>query len=118
KKSKGVVHLLNVVELPVIHDPVIMPVATFELDFMKDLKARAQRLFDRMNDKHNTSGVEVKKEVTFGAPSTQIVEIARKKRASIIVMGTHGATGIKEYFVGSNAEKVVRTSPMPVLIVK
>ena len=38
--------------------------------------------------------------------------------ADLIVMGSHGASGIKEMFVGSNAEKVVRTSEVPVLVIK
>src|SRR5687768_17449374 len=37
-RSKGVIYLLNVVELPAIHDPIIMPVVAFEKDFMKELK--------------------------------------------------------------------------------
>ena len=43
---------------------------------------------------------------------------AQKHNADLIVMGSHGATGIKEFFVGSNTEKVVRHSEIPVMVIK
>jgi len=48
----------------------------------------------------------------------EINEVAKEFDADLIVMGSHGASGIKEVFVGSNTEKVVRTSEIPVLVVK
>lgn len=118
KKSKGDVYLLNVIELPAIHDPVIMPVVTFEKDFMKELKDKTNAQFDRIVAKYNHSGIRVKTEIAFGSPFRIIDETIRKKRINLVVMGTHGATGVREYFVGSNAEKVVRRSSVPVLVVK
>ena len=48
----------------------------------------------------------------------EVNEIAEKHNADIIVMGSHGTDGLKEIFVGSNAEKVVRNSEIPVLVIK
>jgi hypothetical protein len=42
----------------------------------------------------------------------------QKSRADLVVMGTHGTTGIREVLIGSNAEKIVRQSPSPVLVLK
>jgi nucleotide-binding universal stress UspA family protein len=47
-----------------------------------------------------------------------IVEQAKKLRADVIVMGTHGRRGVKRLVLGSDAEGVVRTSPVPVLLVR
>lgn len=118
RKSKGEIYLLNVIELPAIHDPVIMPVVTFEKDFMKELKDKTNAQFDKINTKYNASGVPVKTEIAFGSPSRIIDETIKRKRINLVVMGTHGASGIREYFIGSNAEKVVRRSAVPVLVLK
>lgn len=53
-----------------------------------------------------------------GEPFVEIIRMARKESADIIVMGTHGRTGLDHVFFGSTAEKVVRKSPCPVLTVR
>ena len=117
-RSRSVIHLLNVIELPAIHDPIIMPVVSLEKDFLKDMKQGVDRQFAKLLTRHNTSNVRVHTEVVFGSPGTMIQEFGRKKKVDIIIMGSHGARGLKEYFIGSNAEKVVRNSPVPVLVLK
>ena len=52
-----------------------------------------------------------------GREDEEIVEFARDKKVDIIVMGTHGKTGIEHVFFGSVAEKVIRRSPYPVFII-
>ncbi len=69
---------------------------------------------------------EVRKEVSDteghlsegAAPAHDIVEFAREHNADLIVLGTHGWTGIRHMILGSTAENVVRTSPIPVLTVR
>src|SRR5690554_2318976 len=118
KRSKGTLRLLNVVELPAIHDPVIMPVAAFEKDFMKELKTKVNSKFETLIERYNASKVNIKKDIVFGSPSKIIHEAIKKFRIDQVVMGTHGATGLREYLIGSNAEKVVRRSSVPVLVLK
>jgi len=48
----------------------------------------------------------------------EILEAAKREQATVIVMGTHGRTGLRHAFLGSVAEKVVRLSPIPVLTVR
>lgn len=117
-QSKGSVQLLHVIELPAIADPIIMPVVAFEKDFMNDLKENAMREFSKVITKYNTEGIKVKSTVEFGVPSRMVTDFAEKNPVDVIVMGSHGASGVKEYFVGSNAEKIVRRSPVPVLVMK
>lgn len=53
-----------------------------------------------------------------GTPATRIVEIAEKKQASMIVIGSHGRTGLSHLLIGSKAERVVQLSNVPVTVVK
>jgi len=57
-------------------------------------------------------------ETTSGNPADAIVRIAQEKNADLIVMGTHGRTGLQHVLLGSVAEKVVRLAPCPVLTVR
>ena len=49
---------------------------------------------------------------------SEISEVAKEQEADLIVMGSHGSSGVKEIFIGSNTEKVVRHSDIPVLVLK
>lgn len=118
KKSKGTVYLINVIELPAIHDPVMMPVATFEQDFIKAVKEKTNSRFDKLIARYKTPGVSVKVQISLGSPFKMIDDAIKKKKIDMVVMGTHGASGLREYFIGSNAEKVVRRSSVPVLVIK
>jgi nucleotide-binding universal stress UspA family protein len=57
-------------------------------------------------------------EVAAGPPADTIVRLARERGADLIVMGTHGRTGLQHALLGSVAEKVVRLAPCPVLTVR
>ena len=117
-RSKGVIHLLNVIELPAIHDPIIMPVVSLEKDFMKDLKENITGQFEKLLSKQKILAATVKTDILFGSPATMIQDYSRKKKIDMIIMGSQGARGLKEYFIGSNAEKIVRNSTIPVLVLK
>lgn len=56
--------------------------------------------------------------VRGGQPYFEIAEVAREKKADLIVLTTHGYTGIKRILLGSSAERVVRHAPCPVLTVR
>jgi len=62
--------------------------------------------------------VAVERHVEAGVPHTEILEYADDADIDLIVMGTHGRTGIDHYLIGSIAERVVRQSPVPVVTVR
>ena len=64
------------------------------------------------------SEVEYEKLLIKGIPETDIVETAMEQKANLVVMGTHGRTGIKHILIGSTAEEVVRTVHCDTIIVK
>lgn len=116
-QSKGQITLLNVVEIPVMHDTVLMPVLSFEEAFLKDAKEKAEKNFLKMKERW-AKEVKVDYQVVYGATANAIREVAEEIKADVIVMGTHGASGLKEWVIGSNAEKIVRTSSIPVIAIK
>jgi nucleotide-binding universal stress UspA family protein len=117
-QSKGTVYLLNVIELPVLHDTVVMPVLNFEEELLKELKEKAEKSFSKIQAKYSTEGVKVVGEVLFGTVSREIVEFVKREDIDLVLMGSHGSSGVREFIVGSNAEKIVRNSPVPVLVAK
>lgn len=62
--------------------------------------------------------LEVSTKVASGRSHREIVEEAKRWPADLIVMGTHGHTGLKRHFLGSTAESVVRYAPCPVLVMR
>jgi nucleotide-binding universal stress UspA family protein len=64
------------------------------------------------------AGVEVEYRVAEGEPATEIIRLARDVGANLIVMGTHGRTGLGRLLLGSVAEAVLRRAPCPVLTLR
>ena len=57
-------------------------------------------------------------QVVVGRPAAEIVRVAREQRVDLIVMGTHGRTGLRHLLLGSVAEEVTRQAPCPVFTVR
>jgi nucleotide-binding universal stress UspA family protein len=62
--------------------------------------------------------VHCERRVVIGEPATEIVSLAQREKVDMIVMGTHGRTGMGRLLMGSVAEAVVRRAPCPVLTIK
>ena len=56
--------------------------------------------------------------LVVGTPVTRIVEVAEKKQVNMIIIGSHGRTGLAHLLVGSKVQRVVQLSPVPVTVVK
>ncbi len=78
----------------------------------------AETRFAEFLDKDYLKGITVTDAVHNYTIFSEINEVAKEMEIDLIVMGSHGTTGLKEVFVGSNTEKVVRTSEIPVLVIK
>lgn len=117
-QSDSVVHLLHVIEPPLMNDTMLMPALNFEEELMKEMKENAQGQFKNIVKEGKADHVKVSFDIQYGSVSTTIQEYIKDNEIDLVVMGSTGASGLKEYFVGSNAERVVRMSPVPVLVVK
>ncbi len=77
----------------------------------------AERQLDRLLRKARSAKTRVKGLLVEGVAYEQIARVARRKRADLIVLGTHGRTGFSRFFLGSVAERVIPLAPCPVLTV-
>jgi len=87
--------------------------AIFTLELIKRTKQRVREYLDQ--DKFNN--VNIHSQIMMGHPYEGILSITEKDDHDLIIMGTKGATGLAEMFVGSNAEKIVRNSICPVITI-
>jgi nucleotide-binding universal stress UspA family protein len=78
----------------------------------------AQKRLGALLAKAKKSGVRAKGLLLDGVPHERIVAAAKSKRADLIVIGTHGRTGLARFLLGSVASRVVSTAVCPVLTVR
>ncbi|MFY7741490.1 MAG: universal stress protein [Flavobacterium sp.] len=116
KKHNGEIILLHMLELP--HqsgDAVSAGHALPEIMFFKNA---AIAKLESLMEADYLDGLKVSEVIQFELAFDGILKIIQKNDIDLIVMGSHGASGFKDMFIGSNAEKVVRHSEVPVLIIK
>lgn len=78
----------------------------------------AKKKFQNFLKKDYLQGIKVTPVIKHFKVFSEINEVAKEENADLIIMGSHGASGLKELFVGSNTEKVIRFSEVPVMIIK
>jgi nucleotide-binding universal stress UspA family protein len=109
--------LIYVIE-PVIYPPdfsmgqIAIPSVNAEWD------ERAKQELDKLAKEQIPSGVEVKTIIKTGKPFLEIIETAGELDIDLIIIATHGRTGMEHILFGSTAEKVVRKAPCPVLTLR
>jgi nucleotide-binding universal stress UspA family protein len=89
--------------------------------FIDALRAQGKEILDkaqRVVFEHALESEGVLLETIGGRAADQIVQLAKQCKADLIVMGTHGRRGLRRLALGSDAELVVRSSPVPVLLVR
>ena len=110
--------LLHVVGIPPVpFDPAYGVAADPKM--LQELRAAAEKgLAELAASVRPAANVKVSTRVLSGAPSREIVREAREGSYDLVVVGTHGRTGLRHVFLGSVAENVVRLAPCPVLTVR
>lgn len=78
----------------------------------------AEQKFEAFLDKPFLEGLKITPIVKHFKVWSEVNDVANQHNANLIVMGSHGASGVKEVLVGSNTEKVVRHADIPVLVIK
>ena len=81
-------------------------------------QAWAQKQMDRLLAKAKAARVRARGLLLEGVAHEQIVRTATRQKVGLIVMGTHGRTGVARFFLGSVAARVAATAPCPVLTVR
>ena len=98
------------------------PVSEVPMDLEKvrqQLNAEAKASLDAAISDDDIRTLKIRKTLlTSSAPARAILDYAGEVHADIIIVGTHGRGGLAEFFLGSVAQKVVRSAPCPVLTVR
>ncbi|MGA2707702.1 MAG: universal stress protein [Steroidobacteraceae bacterium] len=119
KDQKATLRLLHVV-----HDFLVAGghgAAVYTSQLRMDLRERGEKILKEAADIARQQGVEVETklvETPGGSVGPLIVEHAEQWSADLMVLGTHGRRGIRRLVMGSDAEYVLRTTPVPVLLVR
>jgi len=109
------VHVLAPV-IPMAGEGYVSPTVYEQMDAAG--RAWAQKQMNRLLARARGARVRARGVLTSGVAHEQIVRAARRQRAGVIVMGTHGRTGVARFFLGSVAARVTATAPCPVLTVR
>jgi len=114
--SGAIMTLLHVQHLPTsVFPDVILPIAP---EMMRDAERSMELVLDEWCGRAHAAGVPCDRRMAMGATHTEICNTAEEIDADLIVIGTHGRSGLSHALLGSVAEKVVRKAPCPVLTVR
>lgn len=85
--------------------------------YQQELLKSAESDLSQVVEEKVPTNIEISSEVKIGSPAEVIIEFAREKNVDIIIMATHGRTGISRFMIGSVAEKTIRQSTIPLLVI-
>lgn len=118
EKTNSELHLLHMLELPTeVIDPSNYGTQSNSPTTLLYMK-RAQEKFEKLTKRYFLRNVKIIKSVFFHETFDGIINESKKQDVDLIIMGSQGISGFEEMFVGSNTEKVVRNSTIPVMVVK
>lgn len=111
-------HLLSVVEPMAAASGLAGEMYFPSLAELTDKMVEEARRYMAESKAYVPPGLVVTSDVAIGTPATTITDVAQEQKCDLIVMGTHGRTGLAHLFMGSVAERVTRLAPCPVLTVR
>jgi len=117
KTFKAKLYVLHVVNEPVDLSGFYVPHISFE-KLEEEIAEGARKMMDKFCASHLRDFDNYETLVISGTPYTAILDKASDFKADLIILGTHGRTGLDHVLFGSTAEKVVRKSKIPVLTVR
>ncbi len=115
EKHDSEIYLFHTVELPSHLATTANTSALPESIYF--IKLTEKRFADIM-ERPYIENVKISQTIGHGEIYEDILNAVKERNIDLIIMGSHGANGFKEMFIGSNTEKVVRTSEIPVLVIK
>ncbi len=106
-------HVIDSLALSLSPAESILPPSVWQ-----ELEASTAESMEKCYQRVQDAGIQGETLITHGAPFDIIIHTAKAREVDLIVMGTHGRTGLAHALVGSVAEKVVRLSDCPVLVTR
>jgi nucleotide-binding universal stress UspA family protein len=108
--------LLHVFQVPTFAFPdAVIPVPA---QTVVELRTASEERLEVLQREATAAGLRTSVVIADGTPFVEIVRTARSQAADLVIMGTHGRSGLRHALLGSVAEKVVRKAPCPVLVVR
>jgi nucleotide-binding universal stress UspA family protein len=120
-QNKAKLVLMHAVDrLPVMPPPTVGTASpAFDVPrYQSALRDSASRQLDELAAGLESVDVALETHVVEGPPADEILEYAEQEDFDLIVIATHGRTGVRRFLFGSVAEKVVRSAPCPVLTIR
>jgi universal stress protein A len=87
-------------------------------DISEQLEDSAERELPKIAECEECAGLDVEELIVHGEAAAEIVRVAKEQKVDLVVISSHGRTGLGRIIFGSTAEAVVRHAPCPVLVVK
>ncbi|MCK6604430.1 MAG: universal stress protein [Ignavibacteriaceae bacterium] len=83
-----------------------------------DMEGKAREELEKVADLARNEGVAAATIIKMGKPFVEIIDTAREEDSDLIIISTHGHSGMEQILFGSTADKVVRKAPCPVLVIR
>ena len=112
------IHVVHVLVEPVQAFDVAGALPYLDVSTQKEWEDATQKRLAAAVASAEKRGVHASSEFLWGRPSDAIIDSAKKAKASLVVLGTHGRNAFEKLLIGSTAERVVRLCPVPVLTVR
>ena len=106
-------HIIDTAPLGVVEGATMLPPS-----YWQELETDIEQIMEESLKRLHDVGLQGETVIVHGVPFQTIVDTAEDKGADVIIMGTHGRTGLPHAIIGSVAEKVVRLAPCPVLVTR
>jgi nucleotide-binding universal stress UspA family protein len=116
RKNDSEIIILHMLELPHQSNDAILGGTSIPetMFFMK----KANEMLDEVSSRSYLDEIPVTEIVKMDKPSHGISQVSKDYDVDLIIMGSHGSSGVEELLIGSNTEKVIRNSEIPVLVIK
>jgi nucleotide-binding universal stress UspA family protein len=119
ERSKGEIYVLKVTELPVLHEPGFgLPEYGFESGLLGEIEEETSGRLKKLLAECGVTGDNVTLLNETGPVISTIRKVAEKGKIDVIVMGTHGEGNWLDTLLGTNTEKIIRTSTVPVFAMR
>jgi len=117
KKSNAKMVIMHIVNTPIDWRNITLDKENLYPEIKSKIAHAKSKLFELIN-RFSEHGIEARQELVFNMSSENIPSYISADYFDLIIMGSHGASGVKEFTLGSNAQKMIRATSIPTLVVK
>jgi len=117
KKFKSDIHIIHVFDENIL-DPYYFSNPKSSQEFFQHVQNDFQKTIDSLIEDFDTEGINIIPILANGTPFVEIIRYSKKEKIDLIIISTHGRSGLSQMLIGGTAEKIIRKAPCPVLTVR